>query len=238
MRVSHPGGLVCILGIDGSGKTTLGKNLVAALRAEGVEAVYKDRHSSSGQPVYDKRLCVLASSLWNYDKPEELRTTGDLHLWFLFLAWLTLFDRVVIEPDLTSGRVVVTDLWWHKYAARFMLKDAFPHALLGETGQLVTSPDLLLMLRVEPAVAFARKLKLKATERGQLDGFEADDPSAFIRYQAAVQEKMLELTSRERQVIQADCGALEVRDAALAAVRSWLGERRADCLHARCPVLV
>jgi len=223
MRVSHRSGLVCILGIDGSGKTTLARNLVAALRAEGVEAVYRDRHSLSGNPAYDERLYVLASSLWNYDDPEVLRTAGDLHLWFLFLAWLTLFDRVVVEPDLAAGRVVVTDLWWHKYAARFMLKDAFPRSLLSETKQLVTSPDLLLMLHVEPGVAFARKRELKATERGQLDGFAANDPGAFTHYQAATQEKMLELAAPGMQVVRGECGAREVRDAALSAVHSWLG---------------
>jgi dTMP kinase len=112
--------LVCIVGIDGTGKTTLARNVAQALQREGVPAVYIYGRT---YPVISRLLMTLgrkaflrANDQWqdyrgyNTSKKQTMRNpllawvyTAAILLDYYVQIWLKLL------PHLASQRVVVSD---------------------------------------------------------------------------------------------------------------------------------
>ena len=163
--------------------------------------------------------------LWRPQNPAELVDVGDDHLWYLFLAWLSLFDRTLVGPLVASGNLVVTDMWWPKYLARFSLKPLFPPRVLHLVKESFRKPELTIQLDLEPEIALARKHVLKPTECGHIEGFCGERSHSFVSYQQQVRERLLQ-GAAVAKVISADQSPRLVCHAALAAVLQCFGISR------------
>lgn len=164
---------VCLAGGDGSGKSTQAAALVAALVAEGVDAVEVGIWDGLTDPV----TAPLLGFSDRAQVQEYLRVLGPR------ARALFLFHALHAAIDLAASRhpqVAILNAHWYKYFASEVALGGDPAELRAwVTG--FPEPARTFYLRVEPAVAMARKSELSPYE----SGFGADEE--FVQVQADAQ---------------------------------------------------
>ena len=161
------GVLIVLEGIDGSGKTTLARNLAAALAAEGHEVV-STREPTDGP--YGKQIRALAASGRHGVTPEQ-----ELEL---FMADRRQHVAEVVRPALARGAVVVQDRSYFSTVA-YQGERGLDRAELLALGEAVAPrPDVLLVVDLPAEAAVAR---IRAARDHGTDDFEAVDALARIR---------------------------------------------------------
>lgn len=168
----HPGPFVCILGGDGSGKSTLIKRL-KKLRPTWAFAHWKQFSAVT-------QLSSIAPGL---DPPETLKILGPnaRAAQLCYLAALE-YDAIV-SPAIMARRPVIVDSFWFKFAAKMKVLDmAAP--FLYEVCLGLPNPALILFLDTPLALAKARKASINFFECGGI-------PKDFIAFQAAIRQVML-----------------------------------------------
>ncbi|MBN1418551.1 MAG: dTMP kinase [Planctomycetes bacterium] len=169
------GRLIVLEGIDGCGKTTQARRLVAALSERGLPA--RSVREPGGTRVGERvRQILLDRGDRGEDpqaRPDGDRPDGDrpvdrpddddglsaLGEIFLFMAARTELVRQVIRPALERGEIVVSD--------RFLWSSVAYQGMCGEVGREEAErmgrialrgirPDLVLVLDLDPEIAFAR----------------------------------------------------------------------------------
>ncbi|MCH2172610.1 dTMP kinase [Myxococcota bacterium] len=140
----NTGALLAFEGLDGSGKSTQVRRLVAALEASGVE-VLETREPTSG-PV-GRRIREMARS-GNAVAPE------------LELEWFFEDRREhvqqVIAPALAAGQTVVTDRYYLSTVAYQGARGLDAEDILRRSEAEFPVPDLALLLDLEPRLGIAR----------------------------------------------------------------------------------
>ena len=115
---------------------------------------------------------------------------------FLVIAsWYHLVDRCLLrEARRQQARIVILDGWWYRHVAKTALRTNMSPRRLGSLFETLTlKPQRRLLLDVPPAIAWRRK-SFREHEIGYWDGLEHLDPeAAFIRYQAAVHDTLIEV---------------------------------------------
>jgi len=137
------GTLIVFEGIDGSGKSTQMRGLVAWLRSMGWDVVAA--REPTDQP-HGRRL--RESALTGRLSPSE-----ELDL---FIADRRQHVAEVIGPALHQGRVVVLDRYYHSNAAYQGSRGLDPRDIIRRNEDFAPKPDLVLWLDVDPAVAGTR----------------------------------------------------------------------------------
>lgn len=165
--------LICFMGIDGSGKTTLAKELVKASEAQGIRYRYV---WGNAQPIFLRPLRALAhltilrkadmkKDNSNYERAKEEASTKfgfvsriySLVLILDYFIWLFIKVRL----PLIMGKKIICDRYVFDVAVNlhFLNKSLYP-----DSKQLVhfflryfPSPDLLFFIDISPEVAFLRK---------------------------------------------------------------------------------
>jgi len=138
------GRLVAFEGLDGCGKSTQIELLAARLRATGCEALTTREPTEfpSGQ-----RIREMARSGEELDPEEELR-------WFVE-------DRrahvdQVIAPALRAGQTVLTDRYYLSTVAYQGARGLDYEQILADSEDEFPIPDLVLLLEIDPQIAFER----------------------------------------------------------------------------------
>jgi len=191
------GALICFEGLDGAGKTTIARSVVAALTAEGVAAALVERKDPEcGTPELTGRMALLKALIWEYgDAP--IGELGDHHALYNMASWFSAMDLRKVRPLLAAGVTVVVDNWYYKFLARFTLKKTMDAGHLAACFAHLTRPDLVVYLDVDPEVAVARKGELGKGETGFFDGLGPPSRETFVRYQGQVGEVMRRLAREE-----------------------------------------
>jgi len=144
-RAHSGGGLLVVLeGIDGAGTTTQAQLLARALDRRDV-AAHLTREPSDG-PV--GRL--LREILAGHHAPTDATTLS-----LLFAADRADHIQREVAPALASGRVVVSDRWYHSSLAYQGAGEE--RAWIAELNRRARRPDLTIFLRVTPEVAAERR---------------------------------------------------------------------------------
>lgn len=155
------GYLVTFSGIDGSGKTTVAKRVVAELQARGVDATYFYGH----RPAYRKRVqtrsfAIAFRSIWRRSGRSLTDLRRHRYARFVF-GFMTLLDYRLLMGKLRGvlrpGRVVITDRYVADVIAflRF-LGDGF-EPLEGLLTSESIDPDAAILFDLTPDQAYARK---------------------------------------------------------------------------------
>jgi len=191
------GTLICFEGLDGAGKTTIARSVVAALTAEGVQAALVERKDPDcGSRELTRRMELLRALIWEYgDVP--IGELGDYHALYNMASWFSAIDYRKVRPLLAAGVTVVVDNWYFKFLSRFTLKKTMDTGHLRACFAHLTRPDLVVYLDVDPEVAVARKGEFGKGETGFFDGLGPPSRENFVRYQGQVQQVMGRLASEE-----------------------------------------
>lgn len=179
---------IALEGVDGSGKTTVGRTLVERLQAEGERAVLV--REPGGTDVGEAVRALLLDS-------ESLDDWAEV---FLFAAQRAELAREVVAPALDDGIWVISDRTYYSsiaYQGRARGLGEEKVRAINETGLSGVLPDHVFVLDVEPDVALARQA---APDRIGKEGVE---------FQAAVRSCYLDLAASEEKVVVLD-GSLSV----------------------------
>lgn len=188
VTVSEVSKYVALEGVDGSGKTTVGKALVAALERRGGQAIFV--REPGGTPVGEAVRSLLLDS-------ERLDDWAEV---FLFAAQRAELAHSVIRPALDAGTWVVSDRSYYSsiaYQGRARGLGEYRVRSINETGLDGVLPDHVFVLDVDPDVALDRQ---DSPDRIGKEGIE---------FQSSVRDAYLELAKEEDKVVLLD-GALTV----------------------------
>jgi len=197
-RPDARGLLICFEGIDGSGKSTVARQVSDRLQASGADVRFVEK---KGVPFKDpyvaSHMRSLQELIWEYQPDDPLDHLGDLHWLHLMAAWFAALDYAFVQPILASGSHVIIDNWFFKFLARFLLKDGTGMSSPVEMAfDRLSTPDLIVLLDVSPETAAERKTHFTVAEAGNLDGLLGRNRSNFITYQHKVGTVLLDLANR------------------------------------------
>lgn len=187
---SARGTFITFEGVDGSGKSTQASLLVERLRQEGREVVAL--REPGGTPISEKIRALLLD-------PENAEMADECEL-LLYEASRAQLVREIIEPALLRGAIVVCDRFYDSTHAYQHGGRGLSDALVSRANELGCcglSPDVTLVLDIDPAAALAR-----ATAQGA-DRLEAEG----LAFQQRVRKDYLALA-------KADPARVRVIDAA------------------------
>lgn len=187
---SARGTFITLEGVDGSGKSTQASLLVERLREQRREVVAL--REPGGTPISEKIRALLLD-------PENAEMADECEL-LLYEASRAQLVREVIEPALLRGAIVVCDRFYDSTHAYQHGGRGLSDALVSRANELGCcglSPDVTLVLDIDPAAALAR-----ATAQGA-DRLEAEG----LAFQQRVRKDYLALA-------QADPARVRVIDAA------------------------
>lgn len=193
-------------GGEGSGKTTQAERLAASL---GAVLTREPGGTTAGERI---RSLLLDPSL-----PPVTERTEVL----LMLAARAQHVTDVIEPALVTGRDVVCDrfsgstLAYQGYGRRLDVEELRRLSSWASAG---TEPDLVLLLRVTPAVAVAR-----LGQRGTSDRMEGEGTEFFARVAAGF-EALAEADRDHWRVVDADGPVDDVSTLVAALVADFSGD--------------
>ncbi len=213
--VSGDGGLfVSLEGIDGSGKSTQGRQLAASLSARGVPCLLT-REPGGSPGAEEIRRLVLEGETDRWSAETEI---------LLFTAARRDHLEKTIRPALLRGEVVITD----RFADSTRV---FQGLTRGDLSRMVDSlhdqmiglePDLTLVFDIDPAAGLAR-----ATARA---GAEMRFEDMGLAFQALARQGFLDLATHHSRfrIIDGARDADLVASDVLQAVMHHLGQRAAD----------
>jgi thymidylate kinase len=170
-----PGVMICIIGIDGSGKTTLARALVTRLQSAGYDARYvygRVQPFLSRFLMWGGRVFVVKGKkreiFENYNEySERKRQAFNSGIVAGIFTWSLLFDQIIqgnlkFRFRLFTGRCIVCD----RYVYDTVLTDIAPDRkftgrdardLIEFTFRTVPRPDLTILVDVPEEIAFGRK---------------------------------------------------------------------------------
>ncbi len=182
-------------GVDGAGKSTSALELAKTLQTMGVDAVFIDKKNARSRGGYaSDHLDTIASVLWRYSPDDPIHQLGDRHWMHLLCAWFAGLHYAVIEPHLSRGTTVVTDSWYYKFMARFLLKTTLESSEVTACFLAIPKPEIVAFIDVTVEDAAHRKSEYSATESGNLDGLEGRTRENFMVYQRAIRAELKRLS--------------------------------------------
>ncbi|MGB8169025.1 MAG: dTMP kinase [Chthoniobacteraceae bacterium] len=169
-RPNAPGFLLVLEGIDGAGKSTLGRRLAAHVCERGLVAVVS-REPTDGPHGTTLRQSAKTGRLSLADELDHFLKDRAEHV------------TTLIRPALARGEIVILDRYYLSTAAYQGARGADPAEIIARNEAFSPRPDLVLLLDIDPLGGTGRILR-----RGdQPDDFEA------VTYLAKVRDIFLSL---------------------------------------------
>ena len=162
-RLARDGILIAISGLDGSGKTTVARRVVAGLRQRGLDATYIWGHRQAllkPEIGPDISAGVLFESLWKRlgRKMDDLRRHGIAKFLYDVLTSLDyVYVRWKIALLLRPGTVVVSDRYVADVIAYLKSWGRLRITIEGLLVGIAPEPDVGILFEIEPEVALLRK---------------------------------------------------------------------------------
>jgi thymidylate kinase len=186
-KVPQRGKLIAVAGIDGAGKSTLAAALRTTLTNMGHETILAGKQTVDVPSDEDLSQYLDAVNAVVYRRKASVGQACGDHYWlFALAAWHSLQDRHIIRPALQAGIHVILDNSHHKTLARYTLSREMTDGLAAQAFAHLSSPDVILFLRIPSQDALRRKRTFTPLEAGHAG------PSAehFIAYQNKVADDL------------------------------------------------
>ncbi len=182
--------IIAFEGIDGAGKTVTAKALCARVKQEGMQAQYVAKSSVEfDDPHVRAEMAKLRELIW---QPAEREISNDVlgthYYLYLNAAWYSAVERCGLRTD---EELMIVDGWYYRTIVKAYLRQGLDIGWLETLFQHVRTPSAVLLLDIDPALAWQRRKTFKPTELGRWDGFTGDDFAAFCGYQEKVRSELL-----------------------------------------------
>lgn len=160
MKMRKKNFLICFIGIDGSGKTTLAKMLVDAMNKESIKCEYVWCGWRQFETFLLKNMARVIKSLRRHSHRKhdiEPDITGEIHN--SFYRYLILMDYVFsslpkVSIPLALGRNIVCDRYVYDVIGGLLEN----HPLMGKVAlNLLPKPDLIFLVNLPEEIAYQRK---------------------------------------------------------------------------------
>ena len=203
-----PGALIAFCGMDGSGKTSLIKALVANIEAAGGDVVTTMQPSS-----YARESPLFVKYMYH----PELRHTIDYRAVICMLT----SDRLqhiheVVLPALREGRTVITDRYVFTAVAQMRARGYPDESWFVDICRHVPRPDLTLYL--DPSFAISQERVGRRTEWRDSYIEAHHDQQLYMRYQEVVEEEGLVRIDTAADISESSARLFEVVGQALPAL--------------------
>jgi dTMP kinase len=183
--------IIVIEGIDGAGKTTLAELLRARLSAvvSTGPSVRKDQVARTDHYAR-QQLTALRDLIWHRDEPP--RDPFGARFWiYLIAAWYSALEPKGAKLLEAPRQVRLYDGWFYRNVIKTVLRGALDKNWVMGLFSGVEEPRLVLLLDIDPAMAWRRDCHKKPTEIGRWDGYLGEAEESFCRYQSAVRAELL-----------------------------------------------
>lgn len=187
--------LIAVEGIDGSGKSTVVRELSEQLISSSVEVCCANKKKAGRvTPEIAARADALSRLIWDAEAPVD--QFGTTHWILLIASWYSALDRFqpMFSPD--DDRVVIVDGWYYRNIAKTIVRSGADEDWLDSLFASAVDPDVVVLLDVDPEVAWTRGSEFTDTELGRWDGFEGGPAEAFCRYQARIRRELQRMSER------------------------------------------
>lgn len=180
--------LIAFEGIDGAGKTTAAASLCACLQGEGVDARSIAKSSiDCDDPQARAVLATLRELIWQPAGFEPSRDVLGTHYYvYLNAAWYAAFDRCREAARQWPDGVVCVDGWYYRAIVKAHLRSGLDIGWLETLFGHIRPPDAVVLLDIDPALAWRRRKTFKPTELGRWDGYAGEAFSAFCACQGQI----------------------------------------------------
>lgn len=181
--------LIALEGIDGAGKSTTARELVAQLRDASVDASFVDRRiGACSDPYVAARAEAIRRLIWDAEAAAD--PLGSMHWILLIASWYAALDRIQPRLSRDEESVVVVDGWCYRNIAKTVVRAGTDPAWLESLFEFAPTPEIVVLLDVAPATAWARGTAFTATELGRWDGHHGAPEAAFCSYQDRVGKEL------------------------------------------------
>lgn len=191
------GKFISLEGIDGSGKSSVSSLIVSSL--PNTVLVDKNIENFIEDPFARQQLINIKKSLWDYSKDYDILTMGSYHWLLLISSWYSALGYILKHEYLDKGINIVSDGWYFKYLARFLIKSEFSDDFLSQLFYPITKPDIVILLDVDANIAFERKniTSISQSELGLADGIIGSKRQGFVEYQNQVRNNYLSIANKQ-----------------------------------------
>jgi dTMP kinase len=186
--------LIVLEGIDGSGKSTTAAELFRRLSPYFQNSRYRCKTDISALPFFKQsKLELLKNIVWQKKETDE-DPFGAVFWILLIAAWYT-----ALEPAQCKGTdqfdLRVYDGWFYRNIVKTAYRCGKDPAWIKGLFESVETPDLVILLDVDPTVAWQRQPNRKVTELGRWDGFLGDRMESFCGYQTVIRSGLLKMAT-------------------------------------------
>jgi dTMP kinase len=142
-RITNPGFLIAIEGIDGAGKTTQAHLVEAALQQRKLDVLRRKEPTTAhwGQIVRDS---ALTGRLSLEEETEAFINDRKEHV------------KTVIAPALAEGQIVILDRYYFSNMAYQGARGLSPEEIMRRNEDFAPEPDLLVILDIDPKIGLQR----------------------------------------------------------------------------------
>gem|GEM_PF-4938909 len=191
--------LIAVEGIDGGGKSTVAREVCEQLQATSLKACCVDK-KATGQvtPEVATRAEALRQLIWNADAPTD--QFGTSHWILLIASWYSALNRIQPLFSAHADQIVIVDGWYYRNIAKTIVRSGADERWLDSLFASAVMPDVVVLLDVDPAVAWKRRSEFTDTELGRWDGFDGEPVDAFCSYQTRIRQELVRMSDERKWV--------------------------------------
>lgn len=189
--------VVAVEGIDGAGKSHLCGLLADRLRRRGLHVRVFDKHAAAlGADFAGRRMAELRAILWPSEAEPAQDPLGTHFYLHLLASWFHGLGRLTRDASQDCD-VLLTDGSFHRVIAKAHARANLDLGWLSSLFEHALQPDRVLLLDIDPILAWGRRTAFKPTEIGRWDGEVDDARSSFCAYQAKIRAVLLDFAAQK-----------------------------------------
>lgn len=183
--------IVVLEGIDGAGKSTLAPRLRDRMAPGYQRCFVLDKQTlrlSDAAP--DAHIDRLRKLIWRDDENDR-DVFGPRHWIALIAAWYHAVYASVLQSLEPAAELAIVDGWYYRNLIKTRLRLETDAPELAAMFASIPPPDHVVLIDVDPEIAWKTRTGFKTTEIGRWDGQCGSPCGGFVAYQSQIRAGLL-----------------------------------------------